>query len=219
MQLILARHGNTFVKGEKIYWVGARNDLPLTVEGCAQAARLGGVLAKGIDVTAVYYAPLKRTKQFAKIAVEPLHHQPQSFMDNRLTELDYGKWSGLSDDEIKTTFGAECFNSWNDHCVWPSNCGWLSSSEIVEQEIKDWVQEIRERYSTNSTILAVTSNGRLRYFLKLVNGEFDSRVKEKTFKVGTGKVCLLQIDPDTASLKLWNADPESLLPALLNSKK
>ncbi len=30
MLLLLARHGNTFNKGDKVVWVGAQTDLPLT---------------------------------------------------------------------------------------------------------------------------------------------------------------------------------------------
>ena len=45
MLLLLARHGNTFNKGDKIVWVGARTDLPLTAKGREQALALGQALA------------------------------------------------------------------------------------------------------------------------------------------------------------------------------
>ena len=41
MLLLLARHGNTFDKGDKVVWVGARTDLPLTAKGREQARALG----------------------------------------------------------------------------------------------------------------------------------------------------------------------------------
>ena len=41
MLLLLARHGNTFEPSDKVVWVGARTDLPLTSMGREQAAALG----------------------------------------------------------------------------------------------------------------------------------------------------------------------------------
>lgn len=211
MRLILARHGNTFSKGDKVFWVGAKNDLPLVAEGCAQAKRLANVLSEKMGVVAAYYAPLARTRQFTEIAVEKISPQPRLLVERRLIELDYGSWSGLTDEEVKGMFGAECLSAWNDRSIWPQDCGWSQSPEIIEEQINDWLAEIKHTYPADSTILAVTSNGRLRYFLKLVQGEFERRVAEKTFKVGTGKICLLQVAPDAISVQLWNADPESLL--------
>ena len=39
--VILCRHGNTFNAGEKVFMVGAQEDLPLTEHGCRQATQLG----------------------------------------------------------------------------------------------------------------------------------------------------------------------------------
>ncbi|MCF0233786.1 MAG: histidine phosphatase family protein, partial [Thermoguttaceae bacterium] len=60
--LIVARHGNTFNKGDVILRVGARTDLPLTATGVEQAKKIGAILAaRGLVPTEIYAAPLLRT--------------------------------------------------------------------------------------------------------------------------------------------------------------
>jgi probable phosphoglycerate mutase len=62
----------------------------------------------------------------------------------------------------------------------------------------------------------VSSNGRLRYFLKLIDSEFERRVAESNFKVATGRVCLIDITNGAAKLELWNEQPEMLAQFLEN---
>lgn len=209
MKLILARHGNTFGPNDKVCWVGSQNDLPLVESGLAQAARAAAVL-KDVPLAAIYFAPLKRTRQFAEIVAEASSPPPSLIPDARLTELDYGLWSGLSDKEIVEKFGEEALRAWVDRSIWPENCKWSSSEATVTREVKEFVHEIAERYPNNAHVLVVSSNGRLRYFLKVVETEFERRVQNHSFKVATGKVCLLDVDNGSSSLRLWNEQPESL---------
>ncbi len=209
MKLILARHGNTFAATDKVCWVGSQNDLPLVDSGVAQATRAAQAL-KDIPLAAIYFAPLLRTKSFAEIIAEAATQKPPVIEDRRLTELDYGQWSGLSDDEIKAKFGEKTLSDWVDSSIWPENCGWSSNQSTVVGEIEAFVKELKERYSNDANVLVVSSNGRLRYFLKLVKSEFEKRVQEHSFKVATGRVCLLDIGDGSSSLQLWNEQPESL---------
>ena len=73
MLLLLARHGNTFNKGDKVVWVGARTDLPLTVKGREQAQALGEALAPFAPrIKRVVAGPLLRTREQAAIICEAL---------------------------------------------------------------------------------------------------------------------------------------------------
>jgi broad specificity phosphatase PhoE len=66
MQLILARHGNTFESNETPTWVGAQNDLPLTAAGLKQAKNLALYIKNNnIKLDAVYCGPLRRTRIYA----------------------------------------------------------------------------------------------------------------------------------------------------------
>lgn len=117
MKLILARHGNTFSANDKVCWVGSQNDLPLVESGVAQAQRAADSL-RHVDLAGIYCAPLKRTKKFAEI-IESTNERnaPSPVEDGRLTELDYGRWSGLSDAEIVDKFGEKTLRAWVDKSI------------------------------------------------------------------------------------------------------
>jgi broad specificity phosphatase PhoE len=205
MKLILARHGNTFGPQDKVTWVGSTNDLPLVAEGLAQAERFGNALNKNEGkIAAIYCAPLLRTKRFAEIIAEKSRKVVPFIVDERLTELDYGRWSGRSDAEIEEIFGKDCLSDWIDRSVWPEHCGWAGNPKFIEEQVRSFVEEILAKYPADSTVVAVSSNGRLRYFLKLVGFEFERRVAEKSFKVATGRMCVINFDHDKASVSAWN---------------
>ncbi len=204
MKLILARHGNTFGPQDKVTWVGSTNDLPLVAEGLAQAERFGEALKNEGKISAIYCAPLQRTKKFAEIISAKLDSNIPLLVDERLTELDYGHWSGRSDAEIEELFGKDCLSGWIDKSIWPENCGWAESVSLIEIQVRSFVDDILAKYPADSSILAVSSNGRLRYFLKLVNSEFERRVAEKSFKVATGRKCVIDFSQGKATVSAWN---------------
>lgn len=209
MRIILARHGNTFAAGEKVCWVGSRNDLPLVEQGVLQAQKVGQSLQE-VPIEAIYFAPLKRTHDFAQIVAEFAKTAPLMKEDKRLTELDYGDWSGLTDDEVAEQFGADALENWVNKSIWPQQSGWASSESIVSEEIRDFIAEITSQVADSANVLIVSSNGRLRYFLKLIVGEFEKRAAAKSFKVATGKVCLLAKVDSKFCVELWNEAPEVL---------
>lgn len=209
MQLILARHGNTFNPGDKICWVGSRNDLPLVEQGIVQAERVGNVL-RDIPLSAIYHASLKRTRHFAEIVAEFTGTKAPLLADDRLLEIDYGQWSGLTDAEIAEKYGEKCLKDWVDRSVWPQNCGWSGSEELVTTEVEKFVFDVIASQPADANVLVVTSNGKLRYFLKLIKNEFEQRVQEHTFKVATGRICLLSFQDNHFRLELWNEPAESL---------
>lgn len=209
MRLILARHGNTFGPTDKVCWVGKRNDLSLVQEGFAQAERFGEAVS-AVPLSKVYCAPLQRTRQFAETALAAARQNAALLEDPRLSELDYGDWSGLTDKEITERFGQQCLNDWTHHSIWPKACGWTSSASEVTREVEEFVDQVMKDNERNANVLIISSNGRLRYFLKLVAGEFDKRAKAGTLKVGTGCAGLLIADGNHFRLELWNQAPEAL---------
>lgn len=208
MRLILARHGNTFAPGDKVVWAGSSNDLALVEAGINQAHSAADyLLAEKINPTAIYCSPLQRTRKFAEIVIERLGLNYQPIADQRLNEIDYGEWTGLSDQEIIERFGESELKKWSELSQWPQKGSWGSSETAVLADVKSFVDELQKKYSPNDTIMAVSSNGRLRYFLTLINGEFESRKVEKKVKVKTGHLCELTLDNGSCSLSFWDKNP------------
>ena len=212
MQIIFSRHGNTFAPGETAVWVGASQDMPLAASGVQQAKALANVIQEaGLHVKAIYCGPLKRTRDYASIVVDELHSSLKPIIDPRLNEIDYGNWSGLSSAEIQQQGGGDELAAWENLSQWPKTAAWSSSPTSIANEVQAFAEDLVKQHDPNDTILVITSNGRLRYFLQLVPAAFKQAIQNKTFKVATGNLCLFIYANTRWQIKFWNKKPESLL--------
>jgi probable phosphoglycerate mutase len=105
-ELWLARHGETD-------WTLSRQhtgltDLPLTAHGEEQARELAGRLA-GTDFAVVWSSPLRRALDTAHLAG---FAQPR--IDDRLVELDYGEYEGVTTADIRRD--RPDWDLWTDGC-------------------------------------------------------------------------------------------------------
>jgi broad specificity phosphatase PhoE len=209
MRLVLSRHGNTFSPGDKALWIGCRSDLPLVEQGRRQAMRLGAELrGAGIVPDAIYCGPLARTSEYAQIVATQLDHSVTPTVDAALTEIDYGGWEGLSSEEIRHRFGAGMLDDWENACAWPASAGWKPGEGELARRVESFVSRLAT-HGAADTVLAITSNGILRYFLRLDRAAFAARVQARAAKVATGNVCIIEIDASLPRVAVWNAAPEA----------
>jgi broad specificity phosphatase PhoE len=212
MQIIFSRHGNTFASGETAVWVGARQDLPLVDSGIQQAKNLASAIqAAGLPINAIYCGPLRRTSDYARIIVEELHSSLSPIIDTRLNEIDYGHWSGLSSTEIQEKGGGDELAAWENASEWPKTANWSSSSTSIANEVKAFAEDLVKKQDANDTVLVITSNGRLRYFLQLIPKAFQQAIQNKNFKVATGNLCLFAYGNAEWQMKFWNKKPDPIL--------
>ena len=204
--VILCRHGNTFAKGEKVVMVGANEDLALTEEGIAQARAVGAALVEaGPVITSIIAGPLKRTRVFAeeliKIAAPALTYS----VDDRLRELDYGAWGGLSNDEISALSGTEALRRWQQDGERPQGVTFMPAASELEQQTRDLLNELA---AGGGLSVVVTSNGRLREFGRIVGA--GNKSGQDSCKVNTGASCVLLFDGNSWSTVCWNVGPPLL---------
>jgi broad specificity phosphatase PhoE len=205
MELILARHGNTFKAGDPVVWVGSRNDLPLVESGCEQAKQLSKKLMSSNFVpTSVYTGPLLRMTAYAGIILSELKLSIHPKIDLRLNEIDYGQWSGLSTQEVCDKYGKEEYENWEKYSIWPKNAGWAESEQLLKDRIRAFTSDLIKHHSSKDKILVVASNGCLRYFLDLIPGELQKRINDKSVKIATGKMCQLHYDGKEWRVNFWN---------------
>jgi probable phosphoglycerate mutase len=187
--LLLCRHGNTFNKGDKVFMVGSRHDMELTKEGREQAESLGDALNRArLIPERIIAGPLKRTVEFAEIILTKLSsdsksEQSSARIDNRLLELDYGEWEGLSDPEIKARWGEESFKLWQEQGIRPAGVTFSPSADHLEREARDVLEE---QAGLAGCALLVTSSGRLREFSRVLG--------HGPKKVRTGHLCILKYE-------------------------
>ena len=206
--IILARHGNTFAAGEVPVWVGANQDLALVESGRDQALAVAKELRHRDQIPVqIICGPLKRTHEFARIISSELSLPQVPLVDHRLNEIDFGVWSGKTNEEISALYGHEILMNWDKRGMWPHHAGWVTQYPEFVAQVHDLVREIIWSKSSDGPVLFVTSNGRLRYFLSLVHSAFHERASNGTLKVKTGALSELNWNGKEFEIVNWNISP------------
>ena len=93
--ILLIRHGHTDAIGHRL--VGRSPGVHLTDTGRAQAARLPDLL-RSRTIARLFSSPLERARETA----EPLARarELEVTIDDALTEVDFGAWTGMTFDEL-----------------------------------------------------------------------------------------------------------------------
>jgi len=198
-KVLLARHGNTFGPGDKVVWVGAKEDLPLVAKGEEQAAALGNALREAsLMPERIITGPLQRTRRAAELVAVLTGFQGEIEIDERLREIDYGSWGGKSCDEIIAEFGAEAHRTWNDEHRRPEGVDWSPDEETLRTNALAVMQDAAQ---SRRFALVITSNGVLRYMHGVLGGtDHDAKVK-------TGNICA--VDIEAGQRLLWNEAPDA----------
>lgn len=205
--LIIARHGNTFRKGETPTRVGARTDLELVEE--ERARGIGLYLRKlGLEPTRILAAPLKRTMATAQLAAEAMGSSCPVEADSRFIEVDYGPDENKTEDEVMTRLGrvacaaegtdadqlsaeqliakgACAIDAWNREAIVPDS--WRVDVEAIRRNWFELASEVPE----GATLLCVSSNGTIR-FASCITGDYEGFCAAHDIKVPTGGVCIFE---------------------------
>ena len=225
--LVIARHGNTFRKGETPTRVGARTDLELVEE--ERARGIGLYLKKlGITPARILAAPLKRTMRTAQLAAEELGNPCPVQPDERFIEVDYGPDENQTEEAVMQrlgvlaarerglepaaltaeqvqALGAEAIDLWNARAVVPQ--GWRVD---VERIIRNW-RELAAEVADGECLLCVSSNGAIR-FAPHITGDYAAFCAEHDIKVPTGGVCIFTSQDGTVwQCREWGAKAFKLL--------
>lgn len=104
----LARHGQTIFNVEN--WLqGCSCDGALTPLGRAQAERVGRIVGRlpGAATISMVSSPLGRARTTTEIILSTLGRPEHDYaIDDRIREIDFGDWTGLTMDEVRQRHGA-----------------------------------------------------------------------------------------------------------------
>lgn len=202
-RLILLRHGNTFESDQTPVQVGARTDMPLTKQGLKQAVDFALYLKREkILPKAIFAGSLKRQTEAANLIGVELNIVDRVHLDEAaLTEIDYGLWEGLTSEEIHEKWPLE-YETWNERGEWGKGI-FGGSLETHMEGISTWLKMLYETYSSSDTVVALTSQGVIRFFSSFVEGKDPFM----SIKVKTGHFCDLLLCQDKVQLMSWNVKP------------
>lgn len=190
--LLIARHGNTFDKGETPRRVGLHTDLDLVEKGQQQARDLGQYLKENALLPDVIFtSTLKRTKQMAQIIVEQHELASEQHVLDIFNEIDYGPDENKTEEEVVARIGQQAINDWDVMAIPPKD--WKVDPKKIILDWQGFAREIEDKF-TGKTVLVVTSNGIAR-FAPYLTGDFKSFSRDDILKMATGALSILTKKP------------------------
>ncbi|HYS11422.1 MAG TPA: histidine phosphatase family protein [Myxococcales bacterium] len=154
MLLYLARHAQTASSAVDSF--NGRGELPLTDHGREQAGKLGQRLA-GVRFAAVYRSPLGRTAETAALIAPKV---PAEVLPG-LTEIDYGRWEGLSPEQARA-LDPKLYEAWVADPASFAPPGGETAAQVAERALAA-IEQIRARHpGADDRVLAVSHKATLR---------------------------------------------------------
>ncbi|MBS0287911.1 MAG: histidine phosphatase family protein [Proteobacteria bacterium] len=208
-RLLVLRHGNTFEANQIATQVGSKTDMSLTEKGLNQAKQFLALLKKDqLSPFAIYSGSLQRQSTTAKLIQEAFPQAGLYTHQDALDEIDYGAWEGLTTEEIKAKWPNE-YEHWVSQATWPNKI-FQSSLEKHQQALQTWLEHIASNVPENGLVVAVSSNGIIRFMLQWIPTLWNNLVSEQkieTYKVGTGCYCDLRFKGLVPEIAGWNLKP------------
>lgn len=147
INLLLVRHAQTNA-GEDIF-VG-NCDADLTLDGIEKTIELGRTL-QDYNIDAIYTSPLGRSEKTAKILNGFL--MVEFNVDDRIREIDYGIWDGVSRNEIRKKYSKE-YQNWEENyeTIVPKNG---EPPQKVLARLLDFLEDVVAKYKSEEDVSIV----------------------------------------------------------------
>ena len=145
--IIFLRHGQAKNNTERIL-AGRTEGIPLTDIGIKQAEHTAKLLEQ-MNISAIYSSPIQRAKHTAEIVGK--HNSLDVMTDDRLIELDMGKFTGVPYDEIFTSHGNVFMKFYNGELEIAHN-GVETFSE-VKKRVLGIVDHVIEKHPDENVVL------------------------------------------------------------------
>lgn len=145
--VIFLRHGQAKNNIERIL-TGRTPNIPLTEKGIEQAEKIAKFLEQ-MNISAIYSSPIERAKHTAEIVGK--HNSLDVTIDDRLIELDMGKFTGVPYDDIFSSHGNVFMKFYNGELEIAHN-GVETFSE-VKKRVLSIVDHVIEKHPEQNVVL------------------------------------------------------------------
>ena len=146
-QIIFLRHGQAKNNTDRVL-AGRTPGVPLTDTGLKQAEQTGKLL-EDMNISAIYSSPIQRAKHTAEIVGE--HNSIDVTIDDRLIELDMGKFTGVPYDEIFTSHGNVFMKFYNGELEIAHNG--VETFADVKKRVLGIVDHVIEKHPDENVVL------------------------------------------------------------------
>lgn len=151
MQVLLVRHGQSEANHRNMI-VSHRGDPGLTDRGRAEVLRVADAW-RNEPILAVYSSPLKRTRETAEAF---LRDGMTMRIDERLHEIDFGRWDGMAIDVIQSQENERWLQWKRDPEQWAPDGGEALSH--VGERMMTFLADVRAEHGTGLVVAATHSD-------------------------------------------------------------
>ena len=159
--IIFLRHGQAENNTKKIL-AGRTPGIPLTEKGVTQAES-AGKLMKSLNISKIYSSPVERAKSTAEIVSK--YCNAQVVVDERLTELDMGKFTMMPYEEIFAMHGNVFLKFYDGNPAIKENN--VETFAEVKERVGEIVNYVIEKHH-NENIVLVTHMDPIKAILSIV---------------------------------------------------
>ena len=148
--IIFLRHAQAENNTKRIL-AGRTEGVPLTKTGIEQAERIAKYLAP-IEISAIYSSPIERAKHTAEIVANTFDEDTVGVeLDERLTEIDMGKFTRMNYDDMFAKYGNIFLKFYENDPV-------ISEHEVetfpnVQKRVLDLVDHVLKKHNNENVIL------------------------------------------------------------------
>ncbi len=158
LTLYFLRHGQTTFSRDNNF-CGSGSDPDLTEAGREMAAAFAAAY-RATSWSAIYASPLRRAVATAQPLCDALGLKPE--LRDDLKEIGYGKWEGLTVEEVNRTYH-------DDYIRWTADPAWNAPTEgepavAIARRSLHVIKEIKQRFSTGN-VLVVSHKATIRIAL------------------------------------------------------
>lgn len=148
--LLLVRHGRSTANTERVL-AGRMPGVALDERGAAQAAALPARLA-GVPLAEVVTSPLQRCRETVRPLLEA---RPglAAHTDDRISECDYGDWSGRKLDELKDEPLMEVVQAHPTAAAFPGGESMRAMQHRAAEAVREWNARVERDHGADAVYL------------------------------------------------------------------
>jgi len=162
--IIFLRHAQAENNTKRIL-AGRTEGVPLTKTGIEQAERIAKYLAS-IDISAIYSSPIERARHTAGIVAKNCSLE-EVVIDERLTEIDMGKFTRMNYDDMFAKYGNIFLKFYENDPV-------IAEHEVetfpdVQKRVLDMVDHVLKKHKNENVILVTHMDPIKSMLAKMMN--------------------------------------------------
>ena len=189
-KLILIRHGESEwnALGKWTGWT----DVSITDEGARLSRELGEKLGD-VRIDVAYNSELKRTKETLDAVLEGMSQTPERRVSGAVNERDYGVYTGMLKEEVRTEIGEEAYLALRRGWDRPIENG-ESLKDVYTRVLPFYLEEIVPQLLDGKNVLIVGHGNSLRAMVKYIDAISDDDIS--SFEFGHNCAMIYEVDTD-----------------------